>query len=246
MPSLRTGGDKPRPPERWHAPRGRSLEIFLPRARRNALDCALWDLRCKRSNRSIWSLLDLEPRPVTTAFTLTSTPRQWPARRAAGYPGARAEARRRAPGGTPCRRARRAPRRRVARCDTNGSWTPELLADLGPFKRVPSSSSRCRRAVLRLALPVPLCATRYCQSSADLEAYGCRSSTSSSKCGGLTDALRMVERSAPSALELHGRQHARLVAGDGAGVRGGAVVQLVDLDGPLLQRRVQCGTKGRD
>jgi L-alanine-DL-glutamate epimerase-like enolase superfamily enzyme len=37
---------------------------------RNALDCALWDLECKRSGRSIWQLTGL-PRPASIAVDLT-------------------------------------------------------------------------------------------------------------------------------------------------------------------------------
>ena len=43
---------------------------------RNAIDCALWDLECKRSGKTIWELTDIEPGPVTTVFTIgmESTP----------------------------------------------------------------------------------------------------------------------------------------------------------------------------
>jgi L-alanine-DL-glutamate epimerase-like enolase superfamily enzyme len=37
---------------------------------RNALDCALWDYRARASRQSIWQLLGLEPRELTTVFTL--------------------------------------------------------------------------------------------------------------------------------------------------------------------------------
>jgi len=43
---------------------------------RNAIDCALWDLECKRSGKSIWELTGIDPKPVTTVFTvgIESTP----------------------------------------------------------------------------------------------------------------------------------------------------------------------------
>lgn len=49
-----------------------SLQARMPRGPgRNALDCALWDLRCKQENRRIWELLDLPaPKPLTTAYTI--------------------------------------------------------------------------------------------------------------------------------------------------------------------------------
>lgn len=49
------------------------VEDLLPSgAARNALDCALWDLRCKQEKRPIWEILDLPaPKPRCTAFTLS-------------------------------------------------------------------------------------------------------------------------------------------------------------------------------
>jgi L-alanine-DL-glutamate epimerase-like enolase superfamily enzyme len=47
------------------------LQDLLPAGgARNAVDCALWDLECKRSGRTIWQLTGIEPRPVTTVFTI--------------------------------------------------------------------------------------------------------------------------------------------------------------------------------
>ena len=44
----------------------------LPYAARNALDCALWDLRCKEQGVAAWALAGLtEPQSLTTAFTLS-------------------------------------------------------------------------------------------------------------------------------------------------------------------------------
>lgn len=41
-------------------------------AARNALDCAMWDLRAKREGTPVWRLLGLTaPAPVTTTFTLS-------------------------------------------------------------------------------------------------------------------------------------------------------------------------------
>jgi L-alanine-DL-glutamate epimerase-like enolase superfamily enzyme len=47
------------------------LQDLLPAGgARNAIDCAMWDLECKKSGKSIWELTGIEPKPVTTAFTL--------------------------------------------------------------------------------------------------------------------------------------------------------------------------------
>ncbi|MDQ0395163.1 N-acetyl-D-Glu racemase DgcA [Labrys monachus] len=43
-----------------------------PGAARNAVDCALWDLEAKIAGRPVWQLAGLpQPRPVTTAYTLS-------------------------------------------------------------------------------------------------------------------------------------------------------------------------------
>lgn len=48
---------------------------------RNALDCAMWDLECKKSNGSIWELLGIEPKLLTTVATIgIGTPGQMAAR----------------------------------------------------------------------------------------------------------------------------------------------------------------------
>ncbi len=53
------------------------LQQLLPAGgARNAIDCALWDLECKQSGKTIWQLTGIDPKPVTTVFTigLESTP----------------------------------------------------------------------------------------------------------------------------------------------------------------------------
>jgi L-alanine-DL-glutamate epimerase-like enolase superfamily enzyme len=43
-----------------------------PKAARNALDCALWDLEAKRAGTPVWQLAGIaEPKPVVTAYTLS-------------------------------------------------------------------------------------------------------------------------------------------------------------------------------
>jgi L-Ala-D/L-Glu epimerase len=46
--------------------------LLEPKAARNALDCALWNLEAKLARRPVWQLLNLaEPRPLVTAYTLS-------------------------------------------------------------------------------------------------------------------------------------------------------------------------------
>jgi L-alanine-DL-glutamate epimerase-like enolase superfamily enzyme len=63
-----------------------ALQTLLPAGgARNAIDCALWDLECKLSNKTIWELTGISPRPVTTVFTIgmESTPEAMAAKAAA-------------------------------------------------------------------------------------------------------------------------------------------------------------------
>ncbi|MGH6874754.1 MAG: enolase C-terminal domain-like protein, partial [Aestuariivirgaceae bacterium] len=46
--------------------------LLEPKAARNALDCALWDLEAKLARQPVWKLLNVsEPQPLVTAYTLS-------------------------------------------------------------------------------------------------------------------------------------------------------------------------------
>lgn len=62
------------------------LQELLPAGgARNAIDCAMWDLECKKAGKTIWELTGIAPRPVTTVFTigLEDTPAAMAAKAAA-------------------------------------------------------------------------------------------------------------------------------------------------------------------
>jgi len=47
------------------------LDLMPPCAARNAIDCAIWHLNCKKSGKRIWELAGLpEPKPVQSAYTI--------------------------------------------------------------------------------------------------------------------------------------------------------------------------------
>lgn len=47
------------------------LNILPPCAARNAVDCAIWDLRAKQTKTPVWKLAGIqEPKPVQSAFTI--------------------------------------------------------------------------------------------------------------------------------------------------------------------------------
>lgn len=45
-------------------------DLLPPGGARNAVDCALWDLECKLAGKTIWQLTGINPKPVTTVFTI--------------------------------------------------------------------------------------------------------------------------------------------------------------------------------
>ena len=185
---------------------------------------------------------------MTTAFTLSlDTPAAMAvaARRAAGYPVLKLKLDAERP-------AERLAAVRAARpdaellVDANGSWTPELLAELAPTlveqrvalveQPLPAGGDA---ALAGWRSPVPLCADESCQSSADLELVATRYQVVNvklDKCGGLTDALRMVERCRALGLEV---MVGNMLGSSLAMAPAFVVAQWcrwVDLDGPLLQR----------
>jgi L-alanine-DL-glutamate epimerase-like enolase superfamily enzyme len=107
--------------------------LLAPHAARNALDCALWDLRAKQAGVPVWQLAGLpEPKPVVTAYTLSlDTPE------AMGEAAAKASARPllklklgRAGDAERLKLIRRnAPKSRLI-VDANEGWTPDNLAEM--------------------------------------------------------------------------------------------------------------------
>lgn len=41
-----------------------------PGGARNAIDCAMWDLECQLQDKTVWELLDIDPQPLTSVFTI--------------------------------------------------------------------------------------------------------------------------------------------------------------------------------
>ena len=215
----------------------------------NALDCALWDLACKRTGRTIWSLLGLEPRPVTTAFTLSldePAAMAAAAQRATSYPLLKLKLDADDP-------AARLAAVRAARpdaellVDANGSWSAALLAELAPAlvehrvalveQPLPAGADA---ALAGWDAPVPLCADESSQTAAGLAELAARYrfvNVKLDKCGGLTEALRIVQRCRELGLGL---MVGNMLGSSLAMAPAFVVAQhcrWVDLDGPLLQKR---------
>lgn len=225
--------------------------VLEPKAARNALDCALWDLEAKRSGRPVWELLGMsEPRPLVTAYTLsldTTEAMRAAAEKAAHRPLLKVKLGR---GEEDIERLRAiragAPASRLI-VDANEGWKPEALpalfdacAELGVVMVEQPLPAGNDGALQGLPRAVPVCAD---ESAHDRHGLGTllgkydAINIKLDKTGGLTEALALASAARSEGLQLMvgcmvatslAMAPAMLVA------QGAAVV---DLDGPLLLSR---------
>jgi len=229
-----------------------SLQGFLPAgAARNALDCALWDLEAKISDKRAWKLANTSIVPeVETSFTISlDTPEKM---------GAAAKANARLPmlklklGGDDPDLARVETVREAASAtrlliDANESWSPEhyqkivpALKQLGVELIEQPFPAKADEVLEILDHPIPVCADESCHTTADLPRLRNRYEVINvklDKTGGLTEALRLCERARDSGFKLLigcmvctslGIAPARVLA---------TFANWIDLDGPLLLAR---------
>lgn len=225
--------------------------VLEPKAARNALDCALWDLEAKRSGKPVWTLLGMsEPQPLITAYTLsldTAEAMRAAAQKAAHRPLLKVKLGR---GEEDIERLRAiragAPASRLI-VDANEGWKPEALpalleacAELGVVMVEQPLPAGNDEALQGLRRAVPVCAD---ESAHDRHGLGTllgkydAINVKLDKTGGLTEALALASAARGEGLQLMvgcmvatslAMAPAMLVA------QGAAVV---DLDGPLLLAR---------
>ncbi|MBS0557146.1 MAG: dipeptide epimerase [Proteobacteria bacterium] len=222
-----------------------------PGAARNAVDCAVWDLRAKQSGRRAWELAGIPaPGAVRTAQTISVGDAACQAAKARALVAtdgpdaliklkldahdvvARVDAVRAA-----------APTATII-VDANASWSARLLETVMPAlhtaniamieQPLPAGEDA---PLVRIERRVPVCADESAHVSADLDALRGRYdiiNVKLDKTGGLTEALRMAARARQLGFGLMvgcmegtslGMAPATLVAGS---------ARFADLDGPLL------------
>jgi len=227
----------------------RLRRLLPPGGARNALDCALWDLRAKQSGVPVWQAAGLaELKAVTTVFTIglgdAATTRR-KARTSAAYPilKLKVDADRHIDVVRMVREER--PHARLI-VDANQAWSRELLERLlGPLlelgvELIEQPLPRGADAALEgLRTPVPLAADESCTDRASLPALAGRYAYVNiklDKCGGLTEALAMV----PEARRLGLGLMVGNMCGTSLAMAPAFLIaqasRYVDLDGPLLQR----------
>jgi L-alanine-DL-glutamate epimerase-like enolase superfamily enzyme len=224
------------------------LDLLPAGGARNALDCALWDLRAKRSGKPAWQQAELPAwQPVMTAFTIglgkaDDTRRRLRAARGLPLIKLKMDATRHVDVLAMLRDL--LPEARVV-VDANQAWTPALLDRLLPalqgagVELIEQPLPRGADAALAgFASPVPLAADESCTDRSSLDALQGRYQAVNiklDKCGGLTEAL---------ALAVEARQRGfDLMVGNMCGTSLGMAPAFVlaqmarwaDLDGPLLQ-----------
>ena len=221
----------------------------LPRgAARNALDCALWDLEARKSDKPLWQIAKLpQPQPLISAYTISLGE---PAKMEAD---ARAAADRhpllklKLSGENDHERVaavhRGAPNARLI-VDANESWNnldiaqeASILATFG-VELIEQPVSAGRDELLDcVQSPIPLCADESCHTAADIKriaTYYDAVNIKLDKTGGLTEAIRLADAAEAAGLRLM----VGCMLSTSLGVRPAFALaqraQWVDLDGPLL------------
>lgn len=222
----------------------------MPRgAARNALDCALWDLECRKSNSALWQVAELpEPGPLTTAFTISlDQPEAMEAQARGAASKGHGLLKLKLSGLDDHQRVaavhRGAPDARLI-VDANESWNDlDIAAEAERLVQYsvelieqPVSAGR-DHLLSGVQSPVPLCADESCHTSADVERlapYYDAINIKLDKAGGLTEAMAMAHAAQATDMKIM----IGCMLSTSLGIRPAfALAQLahwVDLDGPLL------------
>ena len=223
------------------------LQLLPSGGARNAIDCALWDWEARRSNKSIWELTGIDPKPVTTVFTigLEPSPEEMGANaKAAGeYPVLKIKL-------NDDRPVERLEAIRDARpdaklvVDANQGWSFELLQAVLPrceelkISMVEQPLPRGDDAVLEdFNSPITLAADESCLDTSELESASSRYDMINiklDKTGGLTEALRLAYAAKEKGCQL---MVGNMLGTSLSMAPAFVIAQLcdfVDIDGPLL------------
>ena len=225
------------------------LQTAMPAgAARNALDCALWDLKAKQAGRPAYDLATLPaPKPVVTAYTVSL-----------GTPEAMADAAQRARsrsllkvklGGGGDDAARIAAVRRAAPAaelivDANEGWTDANLernlaacAQAGvTLIEQPLAQGR-DAALAQIKRPIPICADESVHDRASLDAIGGKYDAINvklDKAVGLTEALALAAEAERRGFDIMVGCMVATSLAMGPAMLVAQRARVVDLDGPLL------------
>ncbi|WP_164115984.1 N-acetyl-D-Glu racemase DgcA [Sphingorhabdus sp. Alg239-R122] len=227
------------------------LDSMMEGAARNALDCALWDLESKQTGKPVWELAGLpEPKPLVTAYTISL-----------GEPEVmEADARKAAETYALLKvklngendRARvaavrvGAPNARII-VDANEAWdeldiVSEAMAmhELGVELIEQPVSAGFEDELMGVETPMPLCADESCHTSEDIERVeDCFQviNVKLDKTGGLTEALRLVEKAKEADMGIMVGCMLSTSLAIGPAFALAQVANWADLDGPALLKK---------
>ncbi|MFT3723382.1 MAG: dipeptide epimerase [Hyphomonadaceae bacterium] len=216
---------------------------------RNALDCAFWDLECKTSGRSIWSLVGLEETAsIECDLTIGINPpvkmhKDALAAAAQGYRILKVKVGREGIEERVAAVHQAAPGARLV-VDANEAWDLETLKQVAP-----------RLVSLNVALieqplhherdaglngyrgPIPVCADESCRSVEDLDVIRSRYQAINiklDKVGGLSDGLALARAAKAAGMGLMLGCHGPTSLGAAPAYLIASLADFVDLDGPAL------------
>ena len=221
-------------------------ELLPPGGARNAVDCALWDLECKLAGESIWQRLGITPHELTTVATIwvgTAKDMAAHATRWESYPHLKIKLSADSPV-EKLRAIRGARPDATVVVDANQGWTfaelQQFLPALVELDIAMIEQPLPRGADYELSgfeSPIPVGADESCLSMAEFEDAADKYDVINiklDKCGGLTEALSMVQ----AAKERGKRLMVGNMTGSSLSMAPSFVVgqscEFVDIDGPLL------------
>lgn len=224
------------------------LLTYLPGgAARNAIDCALWDLKAKKTKVSVHELLGIAPpEPVTTVYTLSlDTPEAMEnnARKHSHRPFLKMKL----GGSGDIERVaavrRGAPDVRIV-VDANEAWTVSdyrqmvpVFVDLGVEMIEQPFPAGQDEALADLDRPITICADESCHEREGLEQLVGRYDMINiklDKTGGLTEAVKLKETARGFGFQIMVGCMVGTSLAMAPAVLIAQKVELVDLDGPLL------------
>jgi L-Ala-D/L-Glu epimerase len=217
---------------------------------RNAIDCALWDLEAKRAACRVWDLIGIQHslRPLESTYTLgVDSPE------AMGRLAARlrlySRLKLKMDGGDDLERVaavRRARPDAMLVVDANQAWTERQLRELVPrffdleVRLIEQPLPVGKDDMLaEFSSAIPLCADESCQTSECVPALVGKYeyvNVKLDKTGGLTEAIRLVQRARAAGLKLM----VGCMGGSSLSMAPAFIIgqwcEVADLDGPLLTK----------
>jgi len=226
------------------ASRTELLNLLPVGGARNAIDCALWDLECKLSGKSIWELTGIKMQLVNTVMTVGIGTTEVMAAKAASLDSRHIKVKLSAE--DPLERMQAICNARPDAeivVDVNQGWDFQQLIEMAPefarlgIKMIEQPLKRGGDAELEAYdPPIPLCADESCLDSSEFEAASRRYQMINiklDKTGGLTEALNLAQLVKNKGMGL---MVGNMVGTSLAMAPGLVVAQLcdfVDLDGAL-------------